>query len=69
MDLYNETEAAKLLGLSKMTMRVFRHGNKGPAYCRFGRRIMYRLEDLEAYVSSCRVDPKNQYDKANSLQT
>jgi len=55
----NETEAAKYLGLqNRQTLANWRHLRKGPAYCRVGKRIIYRLEDLEAYLNTHRIDPE-----------
>lgn len=55
----DERQAAKFLGLkNRQTLSNWRHLRKGPAYCRAGRRIIYRLEDLEAFLSANRVDPE-----------
>jgi hypothetical protein len=54
----NDVEAAKYLGLgSAQTLRNWRHLGRGPAYCRLGRRIVYRQEDLESFLESGRIDP------------
>lgn len=56
----NEKQAAKYLGLqNKQTLANWRHMRKGPAYCRVGRRIIYRLEDLDAYLNTHRIDPES----------
>jgi hypothetical protein len=56
----NETEAAKYLGLqNRQTLANWRHMRKGPAYCRVGRRIIYRLEDLDTYLNTHRIDPES----------
>ena len=47
----NDVEAAKYLGLnSAQTLRNWRFLGKGPAYCRLGRRIVYRQEDLDRFL-------------------
>jgi hypothetical protein len=53
-----ETQAANYLGLqNRQTLANWRHIRKGPAYCRVGQRIIYRLADLDAYLSIHRIDP------------
>jgi len=60
-----ETQAAKYLGLqNRQTLANWRHIRKGPAYCRVGRRIIYRLQDLDAYLNIHRIDPET--DKSDS---
>jgi hypothetical protein len=55
----NEIQAANYLGLkNRQTLANWRFLRKGPAYCRVGRRIIYRLEDLELYLNSRRIDPE-----------
>lgn len=55
---YNDTQAAKYLGLnSAQTLRNWRFLGKGPAYCRLGRRIVYLQEDLDRFLQAGRVDP------------
>lgn len=56
---YNDVEAADYLGLKgPQTMRNWRHLGRGPAYCRLGRRIVYRQEDLDQFLAAGRVDPE-----------
>jgi len=56
----NENQAAKYLSLqNRQTLANWRHMRKGPAYCRVGRRIIYRLEDLDRYLNTHRIDPES----------
>jgi hypothetical protein len=56
----NETQAARYLSLqNRQTLANWRHMRRGPAYCRVGRRIIYRLEDLDAYLNIHRIDPES----------
>ncbi|MEO0559666.1 MAG: helix-turn-helix domain-containing protein [Bacteroidota bacterium] len=48
--LLTEFDAANTLSLSPGTLRSWRARGKGPVFVRLGRRIAYRLEDLEAFV-------------------
>jgi len=45
-------EAAKILGLASSTLAKLRLGGNGPVYCKLGRRVVYRREDLEAWLES-----------------
>mgnify|MGYP001073919398 CR=1 FL=1 len=56
---FNDVQAAKYLGLkSPKTLRNWRYYGRGPAYCRLGRRIVYRQEDLDKFLEACRIDPE-----------
>lgn len=55
--LLNETEAAKLLGFSKNTLRAWRvtgrpNGHKPPPFVKSGRAVRYRFSDLMAWVQN-----------------
>lgn len=53
--------AAMYLALSKRTLEVYRRRGEGPPYARVGRRIIYRLPDLDKWVEqklvTCAVQP------------
>ena len=44
--------AAELLGLATSTLAKLRLSGNGPVYCKLGRRVVYRREDLEAWLES-----------------
>ena len=44
--------AALLLGLSESTLAKLRVNGNGPAYCKLGRRVVYRAEDLQSWRES-----------------
>jgi predicted DNA-binding transcriptional regulator AlpA len=46
------SEAARLLGLSHSTLAKLRLSGNGPLYCKLGRRVVYRLEDLKAWLEA-----------------
>ena len=52
----NEKQASQLLGVSVQTLRNWRHLRKGPVYIKFGRRVLYSMADLLAYIDQNRVD-------------
>lgn len=45
-------QAAKVLGLAASTLAKLRLIGNGPAYCKLGRRVVYRREDLDAWLES-----------------
>ena len=52
-DLLTITEAADLLRASVATLRYWRHLGTGPASFRLGRRVLYRRDDLHAWIAAC----------------
>lgn len=53
--LVNETEAARILGLSVKTLRRWRWAGRGPAYRKIGSAVRYHPdEDLAAFVEAAR---------------
>jgi hypothetical protein len=44
--------AAKVLGLATSTLAKLRLSGNGPVYCKLGRRVVYRMQDLEAWLES-----------------
>jgi len=50
-------DAAALIGVSTASLRSWRSQGRGPAYIRAGRRIVYRVSDLEAFLGANRVEP------------
>jgi len=50
-DLLTPAEAAKALRVSPATLPRWRWSGDGPDYVRVGRKILYRREDLEAYIA------------------
>ncbi|MBL7180280.1 MAG: helix-turn-helix domain-containing protein [Desulfobacterales bacterium] len=54
----NEVRAAEILSVAVQTLRNWRFQKKGPAYLKISRCVRYKLDDLERYVESKRVDPE-----------
>jgi hypothetical protein len=48
--LLNQREAADALRLSERTLERYRVSGEGPPFVRAGKRIMYRLADLDSWV-------------------
>jgi len=47
-------EAARFLGLSVSTLNKMRLNGTGPRYLKLGRRVLYDLRDLDAWVAERR---------------
>jgi predicted DNA-binding transcriptional regulator AlpA len=45
-------DAARFVGLSESTLAKLRLNGNGPRYCKLGRRVVYRREDLEQWLQS-----------------
>ncbi len=54
----DERGAATLLGIAPTTLRNIRSQGRGPKYSRVGRRIVYRVRDVESYLDEHAVDPE-----------
>jgi hypothetical protein len=54
----DDSGAAANLGVATGTLRNWRSQGRGPKYVRLGRRVLYRLKDLDAYTEACLVDPE-----------
>jgi len=52
-ELLTITEAAELLRAPVATLRYWRHSNTGPRSFRLGRRVLYRRDDLNAWIAAC----------------
>jgi len=53
--LYDEREAAKIISCSVALLRKWRLFDQGPSYCKIGRLVRYRLDDLNAFLDQHRV--------------
>ena len=56
--LLNEEQAAAYLEIAPQTLRNWRSGSRGPRYVLMGRRVGYRIEDLQAWTEERLVDPR-----------
>jgi len=54
----SEEEAAPILGFTVSTLRKRRWERKPPAFLKVGRKIRYRLSDLQEYLDACTVAPR-----------
>jgi excisionase family DNA binding protein len=51
-NLLSQRDAAALLGLSPRTLERYRVTGQGCRYTKLGRRVLYRADDLEAWIAS-----------------
>jgi hypothetical protein len=58
--LLSDKDAAELLHARPQTLRAWRNRRKGPAFYKLSGRILYKREDLEAWIARCRVVPGEQ---------
>lgn len=54
---YPAPKAAAFLNVATKTLANWRAMGKGPKYCRLGRRIVYRVEDLRRFMDEHLFDP------------
>ena len=55
-ELLTIAEAAEVLRTPVATLRYWRHCNTGPRSFRLGRRVLYRRDDLQAWIDAQRED-------------
>ena len=60
-------EAAPVLGLRVKTLEGWRTLGRGPAFCKVGRTVSYRLSDLMDFVESARYVSTRQAKTARQL--
>lgn len=49
--LYNTKEAAQVLGLSHITLEIWRFQGKGPLFRKIGRAVRYAETDLNDFIN------------------
>lgn len=57
MQVVNEKTAGEMLDLQVSTLQKWRWLRKGPKYLKLGRRVVYRLQDLEDFLERHSVSP------------
>ena len=53
-DRLNTSDAAKYLGVSTRTLELWRQKKIGPKHLQIGHQVKYDINDLTAYLDSCR---------------
>ncbi len=54
----NERQAARYLGVSPGTLRLWRSEGRAPRFFRAGKLVRYRRADLDSWIESRLSDPK-----------
>ena len=57
--LMTSREVADVLGVPLRTLDQWAYLGKGPAFIKVGRHRRYDAADVDQYVRSCRVEPKD----------
>ena len=53
---FNQADLAARLNISPRTLERWRWTKKGPAFLKIGGRVVYRLEDVEAFEADQRCE-------------
>lgn len=64
--MLNRNEAAERLGLSARTLAEWACIRKGPPFLKLGGRVRYRVEDLDAWLETCVVRPREDATPGNA---
>ncbi|WP_419783306.1 helix-turn-helix domain-containing protein [Maridesulfovibrio sp.] len=59
--LMNTPEAAEYLGFRPNTLEVWRCHGRGPRYCKLGRKVVYKKNDLDSFVTANEVNTLDSY--------
>lgn len=62
----DENETARQLGVAVSTLQSWRVARKGPAFYRFGRRILYSVEETATWAKSRRVQSTSEVLEVNA---
>jgi predicted DNA-binding transcriptional regulator AlpA len=65
ISVVNNSEAARHLGLSESTLNKLRLTGGGPVFIKLGRRVLYNMQDLEAWLQQHRRTSTSDLGKAN----
>jgi hypothetical protein len=65
--IFTEKQAAEHIGWRIDAMRVNRRKGSGPAHYRVGRKVLYRMCDLEAFLAARRVEERRDVPEAHVL--
>ncbi len=66
--LIDEKEAARILGLSVITLRNFRCQRRGPSYYKIGKAVRYSLDDLMDFIKERRITPERSDDMGMEVE-
>ena len=52
----NDIVASEVIGLAPQTLRNYRHRGVGPSFCKVGKAVRYKIEDLYLFMESRKVE-------------
>ena len=56
----DEHEAGRILGFSVKTLQKRRWLRQPPTFLKVGRKVRYRVSDLQAFLDGCTVQPQRE---------
>lgn len=59
--ILSHKEAAARMGIASQTLYNLRGRHEGPCYIRLGRKPVYRLSDIEAYLNARRIETRRAF--------
>lgn len=59
-DFLNTKDAAEYLNIKRNTLEVWRIKAGGPDFCKFGRTVRYRKQDLDKFIEQSLVKSTSQ---------
>ncbi len=60
--ILSASQASQYLDLSISTLAKWRHYGTGPSYSKLGRRVVYRVDELEAWIKQNQHSSTSEYD-------
>lgn len=58
---FTQSEIAEYLKISTKTLEAMRQKGNGPRFHKFGRRVLYKLADVEAYLTGRSFQSTSEY--------
>jgi predicted DNA-binding transcriptional regulator AlpA len=67
INLLKQTDLEKLLGLRPSTLEQMRLTGRGPKFCKIGRSVRYRVEDVTAWIQQNTFNNTTEADSARGI--
>lgn len=64
INLLRQTDLEKMLGLKPSTLEQMRLTGRGPRFCKIGRSVRYRIEDVSAWINQNTFNSTTEADSA-----
>ncbi len=66
--LFTQKRLSDLLDVSEGTLERWRVEGSGPVFCRAGRKVLYRLEDVDAWLDASRHQSTSELREASETE-